>query len=438
MKISKRNLLRSLALSPIIPLIYSCEKNPITGRSELSFISKEEEIQLDKESSKFQFSNDYGTIQDKEVNNYINTVGQSLAKVSHRPDMPYSFRGVNAVYVNAYAFPGGSIAITRGMLVNLESEAELAATLGHEIGHVAARHTARVMSKGLVLGGILTGLLIYLTVEDSPFVPLASTAAGIGSSLLLAKYSRDDERQADALGMEYMVRAMYNPDGMIQLMNILKSLEKDKPSMIETMFATHPMSEERYEKAIALKNKKYLYASSYKLYKERFMDNTANIRKIKSVIENLQNAMTLIAKKNINEAENLIKKSLSIAPDDYAALLIMAKCKNLQKNYTEAYKYALEAKNVYTNEGQAHYLLGLICIKLSKYEEAINDFNNYDRLLSGNPEILFYKGYCYDKLEDVANAIKYYSEYLQKVDKGNNANYARQRINILRMKRIFK
>lgn len=437
MIISRRNILKLLFFSTVSPYIYSCAKNPVTGRRELSLISRDEEIQLDKENSKFQFSNDYGNIQDKELNNYINNVGQSLVKVSHRPDMPYSFRCVNAVYVNAYAFPAGSIAITRGMIVNLQSEAELAATLGHEIGHVAARHTAKVMSKGLILGGVLTGLLIYLSVENNPFIPLASAAAGIGSSLILAKYSRDDERQADTLGMEYMVRAMYNPDGMIKLMNVLKSLEKNKPTMIEVMFSSHPMSEERYEKAIELKNKKYLYASNYNLYKERYMDNTFNIRKIKEAIENLQNAMTLIAKKNYTDAEELIKKALMIAPHDYAALLLMAKCKIFRSDYSEAYKYALEAKDEYNSEGQAYYISGIICIKLNKYEEALNNFNNYDRLLYGNPEALFYKGYCYDKVGDISNAIKFYTAYLNKVDSGNNANYARQRLNALRMKQIF-
>jgi predicted Zn-dependent protease len=437
MKINRRDAIKLLFFSTISPYIYSCAKNPVTGRHELSFLSEQEEIKLDKENSKFQFSNDYGKIQDNKLNNYIDSVGQSLSKVSHRPYMPYSFRVVNAVYVNAYAFPAGSIAITRGMIVNLESEAELAATLGHEIGHVSARHTAKVMSKGLLLGGILTGLMIYLTVENNPFIPLASTAAGIGSSLILAKYSRDDERQADSLGMEYMVKAFYNPDGMVKLMDMLKNLQKNKPTMIEAMFSSHPMSEERYKNALELKNKKFFSASNLKMYRERYMDNTYNIRKIKGAIEDLQNAMTLIAKKSFVEAENLIEKALNMIPNDYTALLLMAKCKIYRKQYSEAYKYAFDAKNVYNSEAQAYYISGLICTKLNKYEEALNNFNSYDKLLSSNPEVLFYKGYCYDNIGDMSNAIKYYSAYLNKVDSGDNANYAKKRLYTLRIKKIF-
>jgi predicted Zn-dependent protease len=437
MIINRRDVLKLLLFSSVSPYLYSCAKNPVTGKSELSFISKEDEIKLDKENSKFQFSNDYGEIQDKEINNYINSVGHSLSKVSHRPYMPYSFRVVNAVYVNAYAFPAGSIAITRGMIANLGSEAELAATLGHEIGHVSARHTAKVMSKGLILSGILTGLLVYLSIEDNPFIPLASTAAGIGSSLILAKYSRDDERQADRLGMEYMVKALYNPDGMIKLMDLLKNLQKHKPSMIEAMFSSHPMSEERYENAKKLKYDKYSHASNYKIYKERYMDNTYNIRKTKDAIEKLQNAMTLIAKEKFIEAEDLINKALATIPNDYTALLLMAKCKIYRKQYIEAYKYASDAKEAYSTEAQAYYISGLICTKLEKFEEALNDFNTYNKLLPGNPEVLFYKGYCYDNLGDISDAIKYYTAYLDKVNKGENVNYAKKRLYALRMKRIF-
>ena len=207
--------------------------------------------------------------------------------------------------------------------------------------------------------------------------------------------------------------------------------------MIEAMFSSHPMSEERYDNTVALKNKKYFSTSNYKIYRERYMDNTYNIRKIKGAIEDLQNAMTLIAKKNFIEAENLIKKSLNTAPDDYTALLLMAKCKIYREEYTEAYKYAFDAKNVYKSEAQAYYISGLICTKLKRYEEALNNFNNYDKLLYGNPEILFYKGYCYDNLGDISNAIKYYNAYLNKVDSGDNANYAKKRLSSLRIKKLF-
>jgi len=102
----------------------------------------------------------------------VQQVGGKMASLSHRPNMPYSFRAVNATYVNAYAFPGGSIAATRGILVTLENEAELAALLGHEIGHVNARHTAERMSKQMLTSMVLAGVVAYIETENKILPPL--------------------------------------------------------------------------------------------------------------------------------------------------------------------------------------------------------------------------------------------------------------------------
>lgn len=138
-------------------ILTGCAINPVTGQNQLMLISEDSEIQIDKNKSPQQFSVDYGTIQDTALNNYINQTGKKISSLTHRPNMPYSFRCVNASYVNAYAFPGGSIAVTRGILVNLDNEAQLAALLGHELGHVNARHTAEQMSKGLLTSVVAGG-----------------------------------------------------------------------------------------------------------------------------------------------------------------------------------------------------------------------------------------------------------------------------------------
>ena len=175
-----------------------------------------------------------------------------MAPRTHRTQMPYSFRVVNATYVNAYAFPGGSIACTRGILLKLDDEAELAALLGHEIGHVNARHTAAAMSKGMVCQAFWSAGSRSLPTSAAPGLgQITSALGGIGAGALLACYSRDNERQADALGTEYMVRAGYGPerhgrpDG-----DAATASHKSKPSGIEIFFATHPMSDERYQTAV--------------------------------------------------------------------------------------------------------------------------------------------------------------------------------------------
>ena len=139
-------------------LALGCAVNPVTGQSQLMLVSEDQEIQLDRQSSPFQLSADYGLVRDSALSTYVSGVGMRLAGLTHRPHMPYNFRTVNAVYVNAYAFPGGTIAVTRGILLKLRSEAELAALLGHELGHVNARHTAQQASRGMIVQGVLGGV----------------------------------------------------------------------------------------------------------------------------------------------------------------------------------------------------------------------------------------------------------------------------------------
>ena len=141
-------------------LVAGCATNPVTGRSQLMLVSEDEEIQIDKQNSPYQFSADYGTVQDKRLNGYIDRTGKNIAAQTHRTHMPYNFHVVNAVYVNAYAFPGGTIACTRGILLSLDNEAELSALLGHELGHVNARHTAEQMSKGMLTQTVVGGLAV--------------------------------------------------------------------------------------------------------------------------------------------------------------------------------------------------------------------------------------------------------------------------------------
>ena len=145
--LSRRDFIRLSALAAA-GLLSGCATNPVTGESQFMLMSEQEEIQIDRQNSPYQLSADYGITQDRRLEAYINETGQRLATLTHRPRMPYRFNVVNATYINAYAFPGGTISATRGILLKLNDEAELASLLGHELGHVNARHTAQQMSKG--------------------------------------------------------------------------------------------------------------------------------------------------------------------------------------------------------------------------------------------------------------------------------------------------
>lgn len=155
-QLTRRDFLKAGGMTALGVTLGGCAKNPVTGRQQLMLVSEEKEIEMDKQASPQQLSNDYGRTQDMAMNDYVAGVGLSLSDKSHRPHMPYSYNVVNANYVNAYAFPGGTIACTRGIMLELDNEAELSALLGHEIGHVNARHTASRMSSQLLIGGLAT------------------------------------------------------------------------------------------------------------------------------------------------------------------------------------------------------------------------------------------------------------------------------------------
>lgn len=405
-----------------------CAANPVTGKSQFMMVSEDQEINIDKQNSPHQFSSDYGPLQDISLNNYLNQTGKNIAVRTHRPHMPYSFRGVNATYVNAYAFPGGSIAATRGILLDLENEAQLAALLGHELGHVNARHTAEQMSKGTLINLFVGGLATVAGTQSSGLGNLASQLGMVGAGALLASYSRDNEREADALGLEYMVRAGYNANGFVGLMDMLRLTSKYKPSAIELMFATHPMSEERYRTAVNAVDTQYRSSQSFSLYRDRYMDHTEKLRKMKLTIEELQKGETLMAKNKYGDAEIHFSKALGQTPEDYAGLVMMSKCQLAQKQYAKADSFAKKAKTVYPQEAQAYYLSGFVKIKEKDYASAYEEFNYYEKLLSGNPNIIFFKGLSLEGMQRTKESANEYYIYLQIVNQGENAKYAYQRL----------
>ncbi len=409
-------------------IVIGCATDPVTGKQQFMLVSEEEEIQIDKQYSPLQFSADYGPTQDQKLNAYIDSVGKKLAARTHRPHMPYSFRVVNAIYVNAYAFPGGSIAATRGILLKLENEAELAGLLGHELGHVNARHTAEQMSKGMLTQAVVGGISILAGTQGAVYGDLASQLGSISASALLASYSRDNEREADALGMNYLVQAGYGAEGFVGLMDMLNNLSKRKPGAAELLFATHPMSDERYQTAVNAAQTTYKSALKKPLDRERYMDNIAKLRAQKSAIEQMQQGQESMMKKKYGAADDHLRKALKTAPDDYAGLVLMATSQLLQQNWAVGQQYANMAKKVYPQEAQAYHLSGFARIKLKKFEKAYNDFVSYDKLLPGNPNATFFKGYSQEGMQDYREAAAEYQRYLKMVREGQYAQHAYRRL----------
>ncbi len=424
---TRRKFLWLMSLSTT-GLLIGCSENPATGERQFMIVSKNAEIQMDKENSPHQISSDYGALQDKGLRHYIGEIGKKLAPLTHRPNMPYSFQGVNATYVNAYAFPGGTIATTRGILLKLSDEAELAALLGHELGHVNARHTARQMSKRTLTSLAVAGLKAYVSRKHAEYTELAGKLGMLGAGALLASYSRENEREADSLGNAYMVKAGYSTAGFVGLMEMLNQLSKRKSGITDLLFATHPMSKERYETAIQEAKEKYASSEQLPVNRERYMDETSRLRAIKGAIEDMQRGDILMTRQTYGKARAYFQRALKQAPGDYAGLLMMSKCLVAQGESMKAQRYAEQAKQVYPREAQAHHLSGYIKVKQKAFESAYQDFSRYERLLPGSPNSPFFKGLALEGMQKRREAATEYNRYLQSVQKGDYAKHAYNRL----------
>lgn len=224
--------------------VTGCATNPVTGQSELQLVSRAQEIQIGEQQyapSRQMFGGDY--VVDPELERYVRDVGKRIAATSDN-QLPYEFAVVNDSTPNAWALPGGKIAVHRGLVTQLNSEAELAAVLGHEIVHAAARHGAKSIERGILLQGVAVAAAV--TANDSDYGPLLMTATGLGLQLITLKYGRDAERQADYYGMEYMSRAGYDPAAAVELQETFVRLSEGRDAGgFAVLFASHPPSLER-------------------------------------------------------------------------------------------------------------------------------------------------------------------------------------------------
>jgi predicted Zn-dependent protease len=230
---------RLLFLLLFLVIGYSCVSNPVTGRTELQLISEQQEIAIGTRNFPFQQQLQGGIYMlDPALNAYVNEVGQKLARVSDRPHLPYEFVVLNDGTWNAWAMPGGKIAINRGLLLALRNESELAAVLSHEIVHAAARHSAQQMERGVWMQAGVAGLTGLV---GSDYRNLAETAGVIGLNLGMLRYSRAAEVEADYFGMLYMIRSGYDASGAVTLQEMFA----ENMASAGGWLASHPASVER-------------------------------------------------------------------------------------------------------------------------------------------------------------------------------------------------
>jgi predicted Zn-dependent protease len=233
-------------------LAVGCARNPVSGRPEFVVLSESSETKLGDAAAEV-VERQMGIVDAPAIGAYVRAVGTRLAAASPRRDLTYRFSVVDRAEPNAFALPGGHVYVTRGLLVLLEREDELAGVLGHEIGHVAARHAVQRVSRGAPIG-ILTGVVALAGGVVSP--TLGRMVGGVGSTLndaLLAPYSRDQEREADRVGQDIAARAGWDPAGLARALATLERVDRlqEKQPQRAGFFDSHPGTGDRIAEAEA-------------------------------------------------------------------------------------------------------------------------------------------------------------------------------------------
>jgi len=254
-------LMQPSALIRVAALAFSlglanCATNPVSGNPNFVTMSESQEIQVGR-SEDPKVRQEYGAYDNAALQQYVNEVGQRLARASHRPNLDYHFLVVDSPEVNAFALPGGYIYITRGILAYLNSEAELAAVLGHEIGHVTARHSVQQLSAATAAQVGASILQIFVPQARGG---LGDTAINLLGGALLSGYGREHELEADRLGAEYLARTAYDPRAMVKVVGVLKNQELfdaevaksegREPRAYHGVFASHPDNDTRLQQVV--------------------------------------------------------------------------------------------------------------------------------------------------------------------------------------------
>jgi beta-barrel assembly-enhancing protease len=369
-------------------LAAGCAVNPVTGRNELNFVSEAQERNIgaqqygpSKQSQGGEFT------ADPELTAYVNEVGQRVARVSDR-QLDYEFVVLNNGVPNAWALPGGKIAVNRGLLYELNNEAELAAVLGHEVVHAAARHGAQAMTRGTLLqGAMLVGTIAAATNENlSPYSDFIVGGAQVGAQLITQRYGRDAERESDAYGIRYMLRAGYDPNAAVTLQQTFVRLSEEgggNAGWLEGLFASHPPSQERVDnnRALVAELQPEIAGRDLELGTQRYEQAVLRLRESKPAYDLFDDAEKAIAEDDLETAEDKIDDALRLMPSEARfhglkgdIMVYQRRYRAAIDNYDEALQRDSNYFDYYLGRGVAH-------ARLNENREARADLEHSAELL---------------------------------------------------------
>jgi predicted Zn-dependent protease len=367
------------AVTPLLAVLAGCVINPVTGNRELALVSADQEIAIGQQQyapSQQMQGGDYSL--DPQLSAYVRGVGEKLAVVSDR-DLPYEFVVLNSSVPNAWALPGGKIAVNRGLLTELSSEAELAAVLGHEIVHAAARHGALAMQRGMLLQGAL--LATALATQRDHSSGLALGAASVGAQLITQRNSREAELESDLYGMQYMSRAGYDPAAAVTLQETFVRLSEQRGGdggKLAALFASHPPSVERVEKNRATVA---TLPRTGDTGRERYQAATATLRQRAPAYSAYDEGRQALRDEKPAEAERLAQEAVRLLPGEAQFHALLGDIDASEQRYGEAvahYNAAIARKDDFF---YYHLQKGLVHRQLRQWDSAVAALDESSKLL---------------------------------------------------------
>jgi len=402
-------LATALALICLLAVaVYSCAVNPVTGRSELAIVSfsEEEEAALGAKAFTPAVQQQGGFFRDRELEEYVQGVGMRLAQVSHRPNLNYRYRVLNSSVPNAFALPGGYIVINRGLLVGLENEAEMAAVLGHETAHVTAKHSLagyqRAMAANVLVAGVVLATGGTTGVQE---------ISGVTASLIENGFSRDQEREADWIGIDYMVKAGYSPEGAVQLQEYFyRQLEGGKnPMWAEGLFRTHPFSKERLDNARARIAERYpdtVKNPNYTLNGTIFLRKTTRLREAQKAYDVSDQGDQLLKAKRYDEALAKYREAARMEPGQAPFHSSAGSVYLIRKNDAAAENELRKAIELDGDLFEPRFLMGVLRYGKREFRAAIPELERSMELYPTKQAAAMLSK-SYGALGDAANAKKY-------------------------------
>jgi predicted Zn-dependent protease len=461
-----------ITLAVVFIFFNSCATNPVTGESELMLVSESQELKIGRDAApsvKWDFG---GTYNDSSLHPYLEGIVKRIWANSERPHLPVKFYIQNSSIPNAFALPG-YVAITRGLLSDLQNEAQFAAIMGHEVGHVMARHTAQRLSRGMLQQlGLVVGAA---ALEGKGGSDALLTIGAVGSSLFLLKYDRAQEIQADRLGVKYMAKLGYDPEEAVSAHQVLEKsvnnymkrqgTSRNNDSFMSNLLSTHPRQEVRISEIQSMinslppsdlkgarhsdifqnathdikdKNKIYfIYDKAYAYYQKKDYrkaeDTIAKAIKKDSSQAPFHSLSGFIKlqMKSYDSAYNTHKKALSIDPDYQPSIFGTGLVYFFEMDYEKAITEFKKSLSLNPAHAPTHFALGKSYIQTKQYGKAIPYLRNFAGAAPKNPEIHGLLGICYDNTREIRSAVIEYRNQLAVAPKTELGNHARQRLAVL-------